>query len=182
MNEIWLVLLSGILADNIICNRSIGIVGGEFSLTTFRSSLFYSLSVCALSLVSTAVCYPIMTYLLGPIGAGYLYILVISGITALLLWGETFIPKNPLTKFKTMEKTLIFATSLGICSLCLLKEKFYLALIAAIAYGIGLLFLMLIFFCAKLSLKESRVPHLLRNTAIDLIIVAIIALVFQGFR
>ena len=182
MNEIWMVLLGGILADNIICNRCIGVVGGEFSLSTFRSSSFYSIWVTALSLVTTAVCYPAVHFILNPLGAEYLYILLLSGVTALLLFALGKLKDSPIAAFSTLQKTVIFSTALGISSLCLGFSKYYLALTAALSYGIGLYILMLIFFCARLSLRHGRVPSLLRNTAIDMIIVAIIALVFQGFR
>lgn len=182
MNEIWAVLLGGILADNIICNRCIGVVGGEFSLGTFRSSSFYSIWVTVLSLASTAVCYPLVHFCLVPLGGEYLYILLLSGVTAILLFLLGKLKKNPLARFSTLQKTVIFATALGISSLCLGFGAYHLALIAALSYGIGLYILMLVFFCARLSLKQTRVPTLLQNTAIDMIIVAIIALVFQGFR
>lgn len=182
MNELLTVLISGLLADNIVCHRCIGIVGGEFSLTTFRSSLFYSLWVTLISLVSTAVCYPLQKYVFTPWGVPYFYIALTAAVTAALVFLMDKLKKGNLFSFNTVQKTVIFASALGICNLCLGISKYYLALVAALAYGIGLLLTLLIFFCARLSLKHTRVPKLLQNTAIDLIIVAIISLLFHGFQ
>ena len=182
MREILLLALSGVLADNLICSRCIGVTGGEFNLTTFRSSLFYSIIVTALSLMSVSVGYPILVYILNPLGMGYFYIALIAALVAAFLYGARKLLPNLLGGFTTVQRTVIFATATGLCSIALAQGKYYLALLAALFYGAGLLILMLVFFCARLSLKESRVPRFLRGTPIDLIIVAIIALIFYGFN
>lgn len=182
MREVLLLALSGVLADNLICSRSIGITGGEFKFTTFRSSLLYSLLVAALSLVSVAVGYPVLVYILSPIGAQYFYIALIAALTAGGLYGVRKLLPNLMSGFTTVQMIVVFATAMGLSGIALSQSKYYLALLAVIFYGAGLLLLMLIFFCARLSLKESRVPRFLQGTPIDLIIVAIIALVFHGFN
>lgn len=182
MREILLLALSGILADNLICSRCIGVTGGEFNLTTFRSSLLYSLIVTALGTIATAVGYPVLAYVLEPLSLGYFYIALIAALVAAALYGARKLLPKLLGGFSTVQRTVIFATATGLCGIALTQEKYYLALLAALFYGIGLLVLMLVFFCARLSLKESRVPRFLRGTPIDIIIVAIIALIFYGFN
>ena len=182
MRDIMLVLLSGLVADNLICNRLIGITGSQLSLGTFRDSLFFGASVTAISFSSTLFCYPVYRYILTPLGGQYFYVLLTVLLTVgITVLGARFFP-GLLRGFNYVHKTVLMATALGIVVISLRAGNILTALFASLCYGLGLLLTLAIFFCARLSLKESRVPDFFKGTPIDLIIIAIIALVFNGFK
>ena len=182
MRDIMLVLLAGLVADNLICNRLIGLTGSEFSLDTFRNSLLFGVSATAVSFISTLLCYPIFRYILTPLGGQYFYIFISVLITVGVFFAATRALPKVLRGFNYVHKTVLLATALGIVTICLRAGNMLLALLSSVFYGLGLLLTLCIFFCARLSLKESRVPAFFKGPPIDLIIIAIIALVFNGFK
>ncbi len=182
MYDILMLLLAGILVDNIICVHGVGITGGPLGADTLRRSALLGGYVTVSALLTTAVCYPVYTYLLLPIGGGYFSTLLFVLCCAGVVFGLPAVLPRLKSWFTQNQITVVFGTALGICCLAVFQQNILYALIAALFYGAGLLFLMCLFFCARLSLKPSRVPKAFSGFAIDLVITAIIALVIYGIR
>ncbi len=182
MRDILMLLLAGVLVDNLVCVHCVGIVGGALGADTLRRSALLGGYVTAASLLSVAVCYPVYNYLLLPIGGGYFSTLLFVLCCASAVFGSAAIFPKLRTAFTETQLTVVFGTALGICCLSVLQKNMLYSLVAALCYGAGLLFLMCLFFCARLSLKPSRVPKAFSGFAIDLVITAIIALVIYGIK
>lgn len=181
MNEILMLLLAGVLADNIICFRCIGIGNGVLSTGTLRKSVLLSLFITAASIVSTAVIYPVSN-LLSSWNAEYFEIMLIIAVAALtVLLGKKLFP-NILFCFTSEQGTVAFGTVMGICCISITQNSFLTAVLSALFYGIGLLLVLCLFFCARLSVKHTRIPKTVRGLPLDLIIVSVIALVLYGWN
>lgn len=180
MTKILAVLLASLFTKNIVCYRCIGVNGGTLSSDTFRKSVYLGIFSTAGAFLSTLVCYPIAEYVLTTLVLRSLFTLVYVCVTAAVMFlAHKFLPfiKNGFDNYQLL---VAYGISLGIVALCTSEQNLFYALLSALFYGLGLLLVLAIFYCVRLSLKNSRVPKFLRGTPLDLIIVSIISLIFYG--
>ena len=180
MTKLFAVLLASLFTKNIICYRCIGINGGTLSSDTFRKSILLGLFSTAGAFLSTLVCYPLFVYVLTPLKLSFLFTLVYTCVTAAIMFlSHRFLPfiKGGFDNYQLM---VAYGISLGVASLCATETTYIFALLASLFYGLGLLLVLAIFYCVRLSLKQSRIPEFLQGTPLDLIMISIISLVFCG--
>lgn len=181
MRNVFLLLLAGVLADNIICFRCIGIGNGILSTDTLRKSSSLGAFITAAGVAATAVIYPLML-LLKVMSAEYLEImLTVAVCAAAVLVGKRFFG-GVVVNFTSSQGAVAFGTVMGICSISVAQQNYLYALLAALFYGAGLLLVLCLFFCARLSVRHSRIPLSLRGLPLDLIIVSIISLIVYGWH
>ncbi len=181
MRNLLLLLLSGVLADNIICFRTIGIGDGVLSTDTLRKSASLGLFITGASVAATAVIYP-LSLLLTLMNAEYFSImLTVTASAAAVLFGKRFFP-DVVSNFTSAQGAVAFGTVMGICCISSTQQNYLFSLFAALFYGAGLLLVLCIFFCARLSVRHSRIPYSLRGLPLDLIIVSIISLIVYGWH
>ncbi len=182
MREILMLLLAGVLADNLICFRTIGIGNNILSSDTLRKSATLGTSITLAGIVTTSVIYPVYKFIVVPMGIACFKTLILILVCAAAMYlGKLLLPSF-FGSFTSPQGAVAFGTVMGICCISAEAGKFYLALLSALFYGAGLLLVLCIFFCARLSVKGSRVPKSLRGLPLDLIITAIIALVLYGWQ
>ncbi len=181
MRDVLMLLLAGVLADNLICFRCIGIGNNVLSTDTLRRSAMLGIFITVAGIAATAIVFPI-GLLLESINAGYLKtFFIISACAATVLVGKKVFPKL-LYNFSSAQGAVAFGTVLGICCICAANPVFWQAVLSALFYGLGLLLVLCVFFCARLSLKPARIPQSLKGLPLDLIITAIIALIIYGWH
>ena len=182
MREILVLLLAGVLADNLICFRTIGIGNNVLGTDTLRGSAVFGSAITVLGVITTAVIYPISKFIVIPMGIACFKTLILILICgAAIFLGKMFIPWL-FGGFSSAQGAVAFGTVMGICCICAESKNYGFSLLSALFYGTGLLLVLCIFFCARLSLKHSRVPESLKGLPLDLIITAIIALVLYGWQ
>ncbi len=182
MRELLTVLLLGVLADNLICFHTIGIGNNILSTKTLRKSAVLGCEITALGVITTAVIYPIYKFLVIPLGIACFKTLILILVCAAAIYVCKLVVPTLFGGFTSAQGAVAFGTVMGICCLCAEEKKFGFALLSAFFYGVGLLLVLCIFFCARLSLKESHIPRSLKGLPLDLIITAIIALVLYGWQ
>ncbi len=180
MTKVLLILLAGVFTNNIVCHRCVGIDGGVLSSDTMRRSLFLGVFSTLSALLCQAVCYPLYFFLLTRLGADFLFTLLYTLISAAIIFGAYRLSPFLVRQFDRKMLTVSCGISLGMACLSAAAESYLFSLLSVVSYGLGLLVVLLVFYCVRLSLKEARVPQFLRGTPLDLIIVSIIALVFLG--
>ena len=182
MREILVLLLLCVLADNIICFRTIGIGNSILSTDTLRKSATLGAAITAAGIITTAVIYPVYKFMVVPMGiACFKTLILILVCGAAIYLGRLALPAL-FGSFTSAQGAVSFGTIMGICCICAEAKSFPFALLSAFFYGLGLLLVLCIFFCARLSVRESRVPKSLRGITLDLIITSIIALVLYGWQ
>ncbi len=187
LTSIISILLAGILTENMILSKFLGICPFLGTSKKLGTAISMSLAVTAVMVLATAVTYPLYAYLLMPLGLAYLqtivFILVIAALVQLL---EILLKKYSKTIYNALGIYLPLITTncavLGITILNFTKNyNFVESLVNALAAGIGFMLAMVIFAGVRSRLESSDVPDFLKGLPITLIAASIVALSFLGF-
>lgn len=197
------LLLSGILTDNMVLSKFLGICPFLGVSKKINTAFAMSMAVILVMLLSTAVTYPIYVFLLIPNQLEYLqtivFILVIAAVVQML---EVIIKKFLPPIYKAMGIYLPLITTncavLGITLLHFTNQKivdyanvvpggyqsgklFLVCMVNALGAGLGFLLSMILFAGVRSKLEKANVPKFLQGLPITLISAAIVALSFLGF-
>ena len=181
------ILLAGILTENMVLAKFLGICPFLGTSKKVGTAISMSLAVTAVMVISTAVTYPLFAYVLVPLGLDYLqtivFILVIAALVQLL---ETLLKKYSKAIYNSLGIYLPLITTncavLGITILNFTKNYNYVeSLINALAAGLGFMLAMVIFAGVRKRIESSDIPEGLKGLPITLIAASIVALSFLGF-
>lgn len=196
------VLLAGILTDNMVLAKFLGICPFLGVSKKINTAFAMGMAVILVMLVASAVTYPIYVFLLIPNGLEYLqtisFILVIAALVQMIeVVMKRFMP--PLYKALGIYLPLITTNCavLGITLLHFTNQRiidyaasvggyesgkvFLVCMVNALGAGIGFLVAMLLFAGVRSRLEKCNVPKFLQGLPITLIAAAIVALSFLGF-
>ncbi len=189
MLKFTMVFLAGILTQNMVLSKFLGICPFLGVSKKVNTAVSMSLAVILVMVLSTAVTYPIYAYLLVPGGLEYLqtivFILIIAALVQLL---EIVLKKYLKPIYSSLGVYLPLITTncavLGITMLNFTDSKitsYPLALVNALGAGAGFLVAMVLFAGVRTKLETADVPAALKGLPITLISAAIVALSFLGF-
>ena len=196
------VLLAGILTDNMVLSKFLGICPFLGVSKKINTAFAMGMAVILVMLVASAVTYPIYVFLLIPNGLEYLqtfsFILVIAALVQMIeVVMKKFMP--PLYKALGIYLPLITTNCavLGITLLHFTNQRiidyatlaggyqsgkvFIVCMANALGAGLGFLVAMLLFAGVRSRLEKCNVPKFLEGLPITLIAAAIVALSFLGF-
>ncbi len=180
------ILLAGILTNNMVLSKFLGIcpflgvskkVGTAFSM---------SVAVTLVMVIATAVTHPIYTYLLSP-NYEYLetivFILIIAAIVQLI---EIFLKRFIKPIYNALGIYLPLITTncavLGITMLNITDNmNFVQSIFNAVGAGLGFMLAMLLFAGVRERLETADVPDFLKGLPITLVAAALVSLSFLGF-
>lgn len=180
------ILLAGILTNNMVLSKFLGICPFLGVSKKVNTALSMSIAVTLVMVIATAVTWPIYTYLLYP-NFTYLqtvvFILVIAAIVQLI---EVFLKKFIKPIYNALGIYLPLITTncavLGITMLNITDDlNFGLSLVNALAAGIGFMLAMILFAGVRSKLDTADIPEFLKGLPITLIAAALVALSFLGF-
>ena len=180
------LLLAAILTDNMVLSKFLGIC--PFLGVSKKPGTAFSMSIAVtlVMVVSTAVTYPIYTYLLYPKFA-YLqtivFILVIAAIVQLI---EIVLKRFIKPVYNALGIYLPLITTncavLGVTMLNITDGlSFVQSLFNALGAGLGFMLAMLLFAGVRSKVEAADVPEFLKGLPITLIAAAIVSLSFLGF-
>lgn len=186
------VFLASILTENYILCKFFGICPFLGVSKKLDTALGMSAAVTLVMVISTAVTWPIYTYLLVPNDMDYLrtlvFILVIAGLVQLI---EIVMKRYLTSLYKALGIYLPLITTncavLGVTMLVLDKGAedpsfgYLAALINAFGAGIGFLIAMVMFAGVRERLESADIPESLRGLPITLVSAALVACSFLGF-
>ncbi len=181
------ILLAGILTENMILSKFLGICPFLGTSKKLGTAFSMSVAVTLVMIISTAVTYPLYAYVLVPLDIEYLqtllFILVIAAIVQLL---EITLKKYIKSLYNALGIYLPLITTncavLGITMLNFTKGYNYFdSLINALAAGLGFMVAMVIFAGVRERLDRSEIPEYLKGLPITLIAAALVSLSFLGF-
>ncbi len=200
--QIFLIIFfSGILTDNFVLAKFLGICPFLGVSKKINTAVSMSIAVTLVMVLSTAVTWPVYTYILVPNELEYLqtivFILIIASLVQLM---ETLIKKFSPPLYSALGIYLPLITTncavLGVTTLNLTYEKtvsdaliiggangigFFESLVNSLGAGIGFLVAMVLFAGVRGKLESSNIPKALRGLPITLIAASIVALSFLGF-
>lgn len=186
MTNIATILLAAILTNNMVLAKFLGICPFLGVSKKTNTAFSMSIAVTLVMLLSTAVTYPLYTYILAP-NYTYLqtivFILVIAAIVQLLeIVLKKFLP--PIYKSLGIYLPLITTNCavLGITMLNITDELTFIeSMFNALGAGLGFMLAMLLFSGVRERLETANIPEFLKGLPITLISAAIVALSFLGF-
>lgn len=197
------VLLAGILTDNMVLSKFLGICPFLGVSKKLNTAFAMGAAVILVMLAASAVTYPIYVFLLLPNGLAYLQTIAFILVIAVLVQMIEFLMKRfmpPLYKALGIYLPLITTNCavLGITILNFTNQKiidyaaataggyasgkvFGVCMFNALGAGLGFLLAMLLFAGVRSKLEKSNVPEFLSGLPITLIAASIVALSFLGF-
>lgn len=186
--QLFSIFLSAILTENYILNQFLGICPFLGVSKKLKTATGMSTAVIVVMVISTAVTFPIYTYLLKPNGMEYLQVVVfILVIAALVQFIETVLKKYMPALYKSLGIYLPLITTncavLGITQLVISKgEDYTQALVNAVGSGVGFLVAMVIFAGVRERIENNDIPKFMKGLPITLVSASLVAASFLGFQ
>ncbi|MBQ2934475.1 MAG: RnfABCDGE type electron transport complex subunit A [Clostridia bacterium] len=180
------ILLAGILTNNMVLSRFMGICPFLGVSKKVNTAVSMSIAVTLVMVIATAVTWPIYTYLLYP-NFEYLqtvvFILVIAALVQLI---EIVLKKYIKPIYNALGIYLPLITTncavLGITTINIDdKLNFIQSVVNAFGAGVGFLLAMVLFAGVRSKLDTADIPEFLKGLPITLIAAALVALSFLGF-
>ena len=187
MVSIVTILLAGIFTGNMVLSKFLGIC--PFLGVSKKVSTAVSMggAVTLVMVLSTAVTWPIQTYVLTPNGLDYLqtivFILIIAALVQLL---EILVKRFLKSLYNAFGIYLsLITTNCAVLGITLLNftesYDFVQSLVNALGAGLGFLLAMFIFSGVRVRLESSKIPKSLQGLPITLVAASLVSLSFLGF-
>ena len=187
------IFLADNQTENYILNKFLGICPFLGVSKKLDTAVGMSCAVTVVMVISTAVTWPLYTYLLVPNGLGYLqtivFILVIAALVQLL---ETALRKYMPPLYNALGIYLPLITTncavLGVTMLVLEKGAadptfgYLQSLVNAFGSGVGFLVAMLLFAGVRERLEDCDIPQVFQGLPITLVAASLVAVSFLGFN
>ncbi len=180
------ILLAGILTNNMVLSKFLGICPFLGVSKKAGTALSMSIAVTLVMVISTAVTWPIYNYILAP-DYTYLqtivFILVIAAIVQLI---EIFLKRFIKPVYNALGIYLPLITTncavLGITMLNITDElNFVQSIFNALAAGLGFMLAMLLFAGVRERMETADIPEFMKGLPITLVAAALVSLSFLGF-
>jgi electron transport complex protein RnfA len=188
MIDIAKILFTVILINNIVLSQFLGVCSFLGLTTNLKNSMGMSLAVVFVMVVSSAITYPIYTYLLGPNNLEYLqtvvFILIIASAVQVL---EAIIKKSMPPLYKAMGIYLpLITTNCAILGIMLLNIQesytFVQAIINGFGAGVSFMLAMFLFAGVRQKMSEANIPEFFKGMPSVLVAAAIVSVSFNGFK
>lgn len=184
--SMMIILLTGILTDNFVLSKFLGICPFLGVSKTSSGSLGMGCAVTAVMILATAVTYPLYYLFLVPMGLEYLntilFILIIAMLVQMI---EMVLKKYIPALYKSLGVYLPLITTncavLGVTLLNLEGYNFLESIVNSLGAGLGFLIAMLIFSGVRGRLERCNVPKAFAGMPITLVAASIVSLSFVGF-
>lgn len=182
-----IILLTGILTDNFVLSKFLGICPFLGVSKTTSGSLGMGCAVTAVMVCASAVTYPLYHSFLVPMGLEYLntilFILLIAVFVQLI---EMFLKKFVPALYKSLGVYLpLITTNCAVLGVTLLNIEegytFLESIVNALGAGLGFMMAMLIFSGVRARLERCNVPETFKGMPITLVAASIVSLSFLGF-
>lgn len=188
MKEMFIILFSVIFVDNFVLSKFLGICPFLGVSKKLNTAMGMSMAVILVMGMSSAITYPINTFLLVPNGLEYLRTIVfILVIAALVQSIETIIKKLLPPLYETLGVYLpLITTNCAVLGVVLLNISnslsFWGSVVNGVGAGIGFMLAMVLFAGVRARLEKADVPKFLKGLPITLIAASIVSVSFMGFK
>ena len=181
------ILLTGILTENFVLSKFLGICPFLGVSKKLNTAVGMSAAVIFVMALSTAVTYPINQFLLVKNGLEYLQTLVfILVIAALVQLVEIALKKFLPALYNSLGIYLPLITTncavLGVVLLNIDKSySFWQSIVNSLGAGLGFMLAMVLFAGVRERLESCEVPKFLQGLPITLIAASLVSVSFLGF-
>mgnify|MGYP002648908428 FL=1 len=185
--SMMIILLTGILTDNFVLSKFLGICPFLGVSKTASGSLGMGCAVTAVMVCATAATYPLYHFFLVPMGLEYLNtILFILIIAVFVQMVEMVLKKYIPALYKSLGVYLpLITTNCAVLGVTLLNIDngygFLESVVNSLGGGLGFMIAMLIFSGVRGRLERCNVPKAFSGMPITLVAASIVSLSFLGF-
>ena len=187
MKELILILMGGVLVNNYVLQRFLGICPFLGVSKKFNQATGMGVAVTFVMLCATAVTWPIQTYLLDKFDLGYLQTIVfILVIAALVQFVEIVLKKFIPALHKSLGVYLpLITTNCAVLGVTINNitdgYNFLESIISSLGVGLGFLRAMVLFAGVRSRIENCPAPRAFKGLPITLIAASIVSLAFLGF-
>jgi len=193
--NLFKIFLAALLIDNVVLMRFIALCPFIGMSTDEDKSVGMGLAVVFVTVIATAVTWPIYRFILEPLGLVFLQLLVfILVIASLVQLVEYFLKKSIPGLYKGMGIYLaLITTNCGILAVtldvinntCVFTGKPYTfieSIVYAVGVALGFLLSMLLLAGIRNRLRTSPIPSFLKGTPVLFAATALLSIAFMGFK
>lgn len=187
MKELILILMGGVLVNNYVLQKFLGICPFLGVSKKFNQANGMGIAVIFVMLCATAVTWPIQTYVLDRFGLGYLQTIVfILVIAALVQFVEIVLKKFIPALHKSLGVYLpLITTNCAVLGVTINNisdgYNFIESMVSSLGVGLGFLLAMVLFAGVRSRIENCPSPNCIKGLPITLIAASIVSLAFFGF-
>lgn len=176
--EIILVILGGVLADNFVFEKLMGVTPVLNNGKCVRTALSVGVGTAAVMLVSAAITHPIQNVLTS-VNAGFLSIPAAVLVIVVLAYILKLIVKKPMGAW--LPLIALNSAVLGLCA-ANAELSFGTAMLTAFGAAVGFVAALLLYAGIKGRVDEKAVPESFRGLPVSLLIAFIISLALVAYK
>ncbi|MEC8376599.1 MAG: electron transport complex subunit RsxA [Pseudomonadota bacterium] len=187
MTEFLLLLIGTVLVNNFVLVKFLGLCPFMGVSSKLETAMGMSMATTFVLTLASASSYLVETYLLAPLGIGYLrtlaYILVIAVVVQ---FTEMVVHKTSPTLYRFLGIFLPLITTncavLGVALLNLTEQhNFMQSLIYGFGAAVGFSLVLILFAAMRERLAAADVPVAFKGASIAMITAGLMSLAFMGF-
>ena len=188
MKELILILMGGVLVNNYVLQRFLGICPFLGVSKRFNQASGMGIAVIFVMLCATVVTWPIQTFVLDRFGLGYLQTIVfILVIAALVQFVEIILKKFIPALHKSLGVYLpLITTNCAVLGVTINNitdgYNFIESMFSSLGVGLGFLLAMVIFAGVRSRIENCPAPECVKGLPVTLIAASIVSLAFFGFN
>lgn len=185
--ELILILMGGVLVNNYVLQQFLGICPFLGVSKKFDQASGMGIAVTFVMLLATAATYPIYTFVLEPMGLGYLQTIVfILVIATLVQFVEIMLKRFIPALFNALGVYLPLITTncavLGVTLNNITDEYSFLeSMISSLGVGVGFWLAMVLFAGVRSKISATAPAKALQGLPVTLVAASIVAMSFYGF-
>ena len=187
LKNMLVILLSAVLVNNYVLVRFLGICPFLGVSKKIDQASGMGVAVTVVMLLATAATWPIQTYILDPLGLGYMqtivFIVIIASLVQMLeIILKKFIPSLHAGLGVYLPLITTNCAVLGVAINNITDGyTFGESMVSSLGCGLGFLLAMVLFSGVRSRIDETQVPKPFRGVAITLIAASFLSLAFMGF-
>lgn len=187
LTQLLVILISGILVDNFVLSKFMGICPFLGVSKKLDSALGMGLAVIFVMVCATACTYPVYYFVLEPMGLTYLktiaFILIIALFVQLV---EIILKKNVPSLYKALGVYLpLITTNCAVLGVTILNidnnYNFISSVVNALGGGMGFTLTLIIFSGVRSRVEKADIPATFKGVPATLIAASIVSVSFMGF-
>lgn len=188
MKELILILMGGVLVNNYVLQRFLGICPFLGVSKRFNQASGMGFAVIFVMLCATAVTWPIQAFILDRFGLGYLQTIVfILVIAALVQFVEIILKKFLPSLHKSLGVYLpLITTNCAVLGVTINNitdgYNFIESMFSSLGVGLGFLLAMVLFAGVRSRIENCPAPECMKGLPVTLIAASIVSLAFFGFN
>jgi len=187
MKSLVIIMMSAVLVDNYVLSRFLGICPFLGVSKKLDQATGMGVSVTLVMLVSTAITWPIQTFLLEPFGFGYMQTIVfILVIASMVQFIEIALKRYIPSLHKSLGVYLpLITTNCAVLGVTINNISdgfnFIESMVSSLGCGLGFLLAMVLFSGVRSRIENCDAPESFKGIPITLVAASIVSLAFFGF-